>query len=185
MSSPEIGDIIKNITDDVKTIVAGEMALAKAELAESGKKAGAGAGMFGGAGYLGLNAISLLFMAGGFGIGELFSWGLGWSLLGSAAIGYVIMTVILLVLAVILTLIGKGKLEGIKGPERTVAEGKATAENVKAAITRGKENVKAEALERAASKDHKDLEPVQARNAWPTTAPSNGTSLGAHPVDKP
>jgi uncharacterized membrane protein YqjE len=45
-----VGDLVKELSTQVSTLVRQEVALAKAEVAEKGKKAGVGAGMFGGAG---------------------------------------------------------------------------------------------------------------------------------------
>ena len=54
------GDLVKQLTDQTKTLVQQEMELAKAELSEKGKKAGLGAGMFGGAGLFGFFAFAAL-----------------------------------------------------------------------------------------------------------------------------
>lgn len=124
----DVGDIVKNLTDDIKVLVRGEVELAKAELTSSAKAAGAGAGMFGAAGYLALNAVSLLFIAGA----------LGLALLVGYPLGFVIMAVILLVIAAILALIGKSQVKKIKAPEETIAEAKATGDAVKLAVERGK-----------------------------------------------
>jgi uncharacterized membrane protein YqjE len=45
-----IGDLLKRLSQETSTLVKQEMALARAELTEQGKRAGAGAGMLGGAG---------------------------------------------------------------------------------------------------------------------------------------
>lgn len=140
----EVGDIVANITEDIKTIVRGEIELAKAEIVPAGKAAGVGAGMFGAAGYLGLNAASLLFMAGGAGLGLLFTQLLEWPLLGGLAMGFVLMAVVLLVLAGILALVGKGQLKKVKAPEAAPAEAKATVAAVKTAVDRGVADVKGE-----------------------------------------
>lgn len=137
----DVNDLIKAITADVKTIVRDEISLAKSELIPAGKNAGLGAGMFGGAGYFGINAISLLFMAGGFGIGALFEHFLHWPVTGATAIGFVIMAVLLLILAGILALIGKNRISKVKGPERTQREAVKTVDESKAAIARGMEDV--------------------------------------------
>ena len=50
MREQSTGDLLKQLSDPTTTLVKQEIALAKAELTEKGKKAGAGAGMFGGAG---------------------------------------------------------------------------------------------------------------------------------------
>jgi uncharacterized membrane protein YqjE len=54
------GDLLKQLTDQTTTLVKQEIELAKLELQEKGKKAGVGAGMFGGAGALGLYALGAL-----------------------------------------------------------------------------------------------------------------------------
>jgi uncharacterized membrane protein YqjE len=56
-----IGDLLKQLSEQTTTLVRQELELAKAEVSEKGKKAGAGAGMFGGAGVsalLGLGALT-------------------------------------------------------------------------------------------------------------------------------
>ena len=49
-----IGDLLKQLSQETSTLVRQEMALARAELTEKGKEAGKGAGLFGGAGAVGL-----------------------------------------------------------------------------------------------------------------------------------
>ncbi|MDQ3608189.1 MAG: phage holin family protein [Actinomycetota bacterium] len=44
---PSTGDLVKQLTEQTKTLVKQEMRLAQAELQEKGKKVGIGAGMFG------------------------------------------------------------------------------------------------------------------------------------------
>jgi uncharacterized membrane protein YqjE len=55
-----IGDLLKQLSQDTSTLVRQEMALARAELTEQGKRAGAGAGMLGGAGVAGLLTLGAL-----------------------------------------------------------------------------------------------------------------------------
>jgi uncharacterized membrane protein YqjE len=52
--------LLKELSDHTTTLVQQEIELAKAELAEKGKKAGLGAGMFGGAGLFGVFALAAL-----------------------------------------------------------------------------------------------------------------------------
>jgi uncharacterized membrane protein YqjE len=54
------GELLKELSDHTTTLVRQEIELAKAELGEKGKKAGLGAGMFGGAGLFGLFALAAL-----------------------------------------------------------------------------------------------------------------------------
>lgn len=55
-----VGDLVKDATEQAQALVRQEVELAKAELADKGKKAGIGAGMFGGAGLFGLFAFAAL-----------------------------------------------------------------------------------------------------------------------------
>jgi uncharacterized membrane protein YqjE len=54
------GELLKELSDHTTTLVKQEIELAKAELQEKGKKAGLGAGMFGGAGLFGVFAFAAL-----------------------------------------------------------------------------------------------------------------------------
>jgi uncharacterized membrane protein YqjE len=54
------GELLKQLSDHTTTLVKQEIDLAKAELSEKGKKAGKGAGMFGGAGLFGVFAFAAL-----------------------------------------------------------------------------------------------------------------------------
>jgi MFS family permease len=51
-----IGELFKDLSAETSALIRQEMALAKAELSEKGKEAGKGAGLFGGAGVVGLLA---------------------------------------------------------------------------------------------------------------------------------
>jgi uncharacterized membrane protein YqjE len=56
-----IGELLKQLSQETTTLVRQELDLAKAEMAQKGRRAGLGAGMFGGAGaaaLLGLGALS-------------------------------------------------------------------------------------------------------------------------------
>lgn len=53
-------ELLRELSDQTTTLVRQEIELAKAELTAKGKKAGAGAGMFGGAGIAGLFALAAL-----------------------------------------------------------------------------------------------------------------------------
>ena len=68
MTDQPVGDLIKSITEDVKQLVRDEVALAKAELIPAAKNGGMGAGLFAGAGYFAISALSVLYLAAGFGL---------------------------------------------------------------------------------------------------------------------
>jgi uncharacterized membrane protein YqjE len=55
-----VGELLKELSNQTTTLVRQELELAKAEMAEKGKQAGLGAGMFGGAGLVGLLALGAL-----------------------------------------------------------------------------------------------------------------------------
>jgi uncharacterized membrane protein YqjE len=55
-----IGELFKQLSDDLSTLVRQELKLAQVEMTEKGRKAGIGVGMFGGAGIVGLLALGAL-----------------------------------------------------------------------------------------------------------------------------
>jgi uncharacterized membrane protein YqjE len=55
-----LGELLKQLSQETTQLVHQELELAKAELTQKGKQAGTGAGMFGGAGALGLAALGAL-----------------------------------------------------------------------------------------------------------------------------
>ena len=55
-----MGELVKQLSDQTTALVCAEVELAKAELSEKGKKAGMGAGMFGGAGLFGVFGFAAL-----------------------------------------------------------------------------------------------------------------------------
>ena len=131
---PGVGQIVKDITADVKVLVRDEVQLAKAELVPAAKNAGIGAGMLGVAGYFGLAALSILYFAAAFGLVAL---GL------SEWLAFLIVGVVLLLIAAVLGLVGLVLLRKVKGPKRTIASAKTTVAEVKAAIQRSSAAAKA------------------------------------------
>jgi uncharacterized membrane protein YqjE len=55
-----VGELLRELSTQTTTLVRQELELAKAEMAEKGKQAGIGAGMFGGAGLFGVFALAAL-----------------------------------------------------------------------------------------------------------------------------
>jgi hypothetical protein len=55
-----MGELFKQLSEDLSRLVRQELKLAQAEMTEKGKKAGVGIGMFGGAGIIGLLALAAL-----------------------------------------------------------------------------------------------------------------------------
>jgi len=55
-----LGELLKQLSEETTRLVRQELELAKAELIQKGKQAGAGAGLFGGAGAIGFLALAAL-----------------------------------------------------------------------------------------------------------------------------
>lgn len=140
-----IAEAIRNIQDDMRTIVKGELELAKAELLPQAKSAGIGAGLFGAAGYLAITGAGLLFC------GLSFWWSVGYQswfgldLLTALVLGFVTMAVLLFLVAGTLALIGKQRLT-LPGPQETAASAQESVAAVKGAIAQAKQRVEATSI---------------------------------------
>ena len=141
----DIAEVIKSIQADVTTIVKGELELAKAELMPQAKAAGIGAGMFGAAAYVAITGATLLFCGLSFWLSVGFQTWFGLDLLAALAWGFAVMAVLMFLVAGVLALIGKGKLN-FTAPEATVASTEASVDAVKTAIEKGKADVDALSL---------------------------------------
>lgn len=60
LSQASVAELVKQLSEQTSRLARQEVELAKAELAEKGKRAGIGAGMFGGAGVFGFYAVGAL-----------------------------------------------------------------------------------------------------------------------------
>ena len=110
-SSPgPLGELLSGITSDLSTLFRQEVELAKAELTESAKQAGKGAGLFAGAGVTGLFALLFISIAAWWAIGHLI--GNAWSA--------VIIAIVYAVVALILFARGRTNLKSVRGAPRTV-----------------------------------------------------------------
>ena len=111
-ADPTLGSLVHDLSTQIPELVRSELRLAQAELAEKGKHAGKGAGMFGGAGLVALYGVGALIAAAILGLATVIEpW------IAAAAIG-----VGLLLVAGILALTGKKELEeaGPPKPEQTL-----------------------------------------------------------------
>ena len=149
MTDQPVGDIIKGITDDVKLLVRDEIALAKAELIPAAKNGGIGAGLFAGAGYFAICALSVLYFAAGFGVAELFDWGY-W-------LGFLVVGVALLLVAGICGGIGYLLIKRVKPPEKAIAQANATVTEVKVAAQQALAAAKAPQIEGEVVRDRRAL----------------------------
>ena len=109
-ASTSLGDLLSGVSEDISTLFRQEVELAKAELTESAKRAGKGAGMFGGAGVTALFALLFLSIAAW--------WALGY-LIGNAWSGLVV-AVIYAIVALILFLRGRAAFKTVRGAPQTV-----------------------------------------------------------------
>jgi hypothetical protein len=107
-----IAELTRQLTDQTTHLVHEEVELAKAELAVKGKRAGIGAGMFGGAGLFGLYALGALTAAVVLALSTAMA---GW-------LAALIVAVIYAAIAGVLALRGKAQVQSATPPvpERTV-----------------------------------------------------------------
>ena len=148
MADRKVADLIKDIRGDVQLLVNDQVELAKSELTPAAKNAGIGGGMFGAAGYFGINAATLLYIAAALGLAAL---GLPyWA-------GFLIVAGVLLLLAGILALIGYTRVKKIKPPEKTIANGKALVNELSSAVSRATAAASAPRIEGAVVNDKKAL----------------------------
>jgi len=108
---PSIGDMLSEISADFTTLMRQEVELAKAEVQESAKRAGKGAGMLAGAGVAGHMTLLFASLALWWAIGD--ETGYGWSALIVAAIWAVI--------AAILAATGRREIKSVPGAPQTAA----------------------------------------------------------------
>jgi membrane protein len=107
-----LGELVQDLSRQTSTLIRQEMRLAQTELAEKGRHAGKGAGMFGGAGVVALYGVGALTAAAILGLATVLEpW------IAAAAIG-----IGLLFIAGILALTGKKELgeAGPPKPEQTL-----------------------------------------------------------------
>jgi hypothetical protein len=125
-SRTSLGELLGEVTRDLSTLMRQEIELAKAELTQSAKQTGKGAGLLSGAGYAALMAIFFLSVALWWGLGHLIDN--GWSA--------VVVAVIWGIIGLVLYSMGKKEMKKVKGAPRTVDSIKQVPE----ALKRNEEN---------------------------------------------
>ncbi|WP_250031672.1 phage holin family protein [Paractinoplanes maris] len=125
-----VGQLVSQLSEQVSTLVRDELTLARIEMVEKGKRAGAGAGLLGGAGVIALYGLGALFVT----IGALLA------LVMPVWAAALIVTVVLFAVAGVAALIGKNQVKKAvpPEPEEAMASGKRDVEAVKAAIQEGR-----------------------------------------------
>ncbi|MEV5071016.1 phage holin family protein [Microbacterium sp. LMI12-1-1.1] len=121
-----LGDLVGEVSRDLSILMRKELELAKAELSESAKRAGKGAGLLGGAGYAAMMAVLFLSLALWWALGTLI--GLGWS--------GVVVAVIWAIVAGIMYAVGRSRLKTVQGAPQTVE----TVREIPEALKRNEEN---------------------------------------------
>ncbi len=121
-AEPSLGELVSAASRDLSELVRDEIALVKAEAADSAKSAGKGAGMLGAAGFLGVVAFVLLSIAAAYG---LVAAGL------HPALAFLVVAVVYLIVAGVLGLLGKRAVSSLTPPERAVRQAKALPQALK------------------------------------------------------
>lgn len=104
-----LGEVMGDLTRNVSTLLQQEVALAKAELRQSGQRAGKGIGMFAGAAVAGL--LFLVFLS---------VW--AWQALAphiGYAVSALIVAVVWAIIAAVLVVVGRKELQRIRGLQQT------------------------------------------------------------------
>jgi hypothetical protein len=111
VAEQSLGELVATATRDMSLLIHKEIELAKAELAQQAQQAGIGAGLLGGAGFLGFFALVLASFAGAFG----FAAGLDIAIWA----GFLCMAGAYAVLAGVFAVLGIGRVKKVGGPKRT------------------------------------------------------------------
>ena len=121
-----MGELVKQLSDQTTALVRAEVELAKAELAQKGKQAGIGAGMFGGAGLMAL-----------FGVGALVAAAIaGLATAMDTWLAALIVAVVLFAIAGVAALLGKKRVQaaGPPVPEAAIETTRVDLETTKARV---------------------------------------------------
>jgi hypothetical protein len=110
-ATTSLGDLVAEVTRDMSTLMRQEVELAKAEATQSAKRAGKGAGFYGGAGVAGW--LTLLFLS------IALWWGLG-DAMENYTWSAIIVAVIWGIVAAVLYFMGKKEFDRVQGMPRTV-----------------------------------------------------------------
>jgi hypothetical protein len=124
------GELVTQLSEQVSTLVRDELALAKAEMTEKGKRAGTGVGLLGGGGVLVL-----------YGVGGLLATAvLALDLVWPAWLAALVVTVVVFAVAGVLALVGRGEVRRAAPPvpERAKENVQADVETVRSAVREGR-----------------------------------------------
>lgn len=118
-----VGELVKTMTEQVSVLIRDELKLAQLEMANKGKQAALGAGMFGVSGVVALYGVACLLACAIIAISGVVS----------AWLAALIVGVALLAAAGVMALLGKGRISKATPPvpEQAVADVKADVEEIK------------------------------------------------------
>ena len=122
-SDASTGELIRQAAEQISRLVRDELALARAEMTEKGKKAGVGVGLLGGGGLVAWYGVAALLTAIVLGLAEVMP---GW-------LAALIVAIVLLAGAAVLAVVGHSQVKQAvpPAPEETVASVKADIDEVK------------------------------------------------------
>jgi uncharacterized membrane protein YqjE len=118
-----VGELVKQMTEQVSTLVRDELKLAQVEMTRKGKQAALGAGLLGGGGLIALYGVGCLIACAVIGLSHVVAPWLAALIAGAA----------LLAIAGVAALMGKGRIQQATPPVPTEAAGsvKADVEEIK------------------------------------------------------
>lgn len=123
-------ELVSHMSEQVSTLVRDELALARVEMTEKGKRAGKGAGLLGGAGVLALYGVSAL----------LVTIGAALALVWPVWLAALVVTVVVFAAAGVAALLGKKQVKQAVPPAPTAAvdSTKRDVDAVKTAVREGR-----------------------------------------------
>jgi MFS family permease len=128
LQGQSVADLVRQVTELVPQLVRSELALAKAEFAEKGKRAGRGAGLLGGGGAAAFYGLGALIAAVALGLAEALP---GW-------LAALIVGVFLLLVAGLLALVARSQMRraGSPVPEQAIQSARLDIETLKESARR-------------------------------------------------
>jgi len=128
---PSISELVSELSEQVTTLVKDELALARAEMTEKGKRAGVGAGLLGAGGVLALYGLGALFVT----IGAVLA------LVMPVWLASLIVAIVVFAAAGVAALIGKNQIRRATPPAPTAAvdSTRRDVDAVKTAVRHGRQ----------------------------------------------
>jgi hypothetical protein len=128
--TPSTSELVTRLSEQMSTLVRDELALARAEMTEKGKRVGAGAGLLGGGGVLALYGVAGLVTTAILGLAEVWPpW-----------LAALVVTVVVFAGAGVLALLGRAEMKRAAPPvpERAKENVQADVETVRNAVREGR-----------------------------------------------